>query len=70
MLKPTKRTEFANSNNGSRKCANNIAIIIICLWAMLVGIGCISLKDAKSFEIDSPFVDIEYEAKQNGNNGN
>jgi hypothetical protein len=29
------------------------------------GSGCITLKNAKSFEIDSPFVDIEYEALEN-----
>ena len=57
-----RQHEFANSNRGSRKLGNSIAVFIICLSAIAVGQGCVSLKNARSFEIDSPFVDIEYEA--------
>ena len=61
-LSQTKQIGFANSNRGSRKLGNSIAVFIICLSAIAVGQGCVSLKNARSFEIDSPFVDIEYEA--------
>ena len=33
----------------------------------MVGQGCVTLKNAKSFEIDSPFFDIEYEALPDDN---
>lgn len=49
-------------SNGSRSCVSNIGILISCILAIVVGQGCINLKNAKSFEIDTPFADIEYEA--------
>ena len=49
-------------NNGSRSCVSNIGILISCILAIVVGQGCINLKNAKSFEIDTPFADLEYEA--------
>ena len=58
----TKPLASVNLNNESRKFANSIAVFIICLSAIVIGQGCVNLKNAKSFEIDSPFVAIEYEA--------
>ena len=49
-------------NNDSRSCVSNIGILATCMLAIVVGQGCINLKNAKSFEIDTPFADIEYEA--------
>ena len=60
MLLLEKR--YANWSSDSQRCVSNIGIILICLMAIVVGQGCINLKNAKSFEIDTPFADIEYEA--------
>ena len=52
-------------SSDSRSLGSNIAVILTCLLAIVSGSGCVTLKNAKSFEIDSPFVDIEYEALEN-----
>ena len=52
-------------NSHSRNYANSIVVILACCLALAVGNGCINLKNAKTFEIDTPFADFEYEAKEN-----
>ncbi len=55
----TKPIAFANLNNESRKFANNIAVFIICLSAIVIGQGCTNLGAIREVEFGIMGMQIE-----------
>mgnify|MGYP001199398117 FL=1 len=55
----TRQAAFANSSKESRRLGSNIAITIICLWAVAVGIGCSNLGAIRDVRLGFTGFEIE-----------
>ena len=59
LSSPTKHHASANSSKESRRLGSNIAITIICLWAIVVGSGCSNLGAIRDVRLGITGFEIE-----------
>ena len=54
------KRKSADLKSASRSCANSIAILVICLAAILVGQGCVTPNPVESIDLSITGFEVEF----------